>query len=171
MTSARRTGLPMVGVHRRPTQPGVDAGRGDLARADRLHGRARTSLAVSAGEHARNVGHQGLRVRDDEAARAFDSAAFENREVGALARGQDHVVGFELQQSGGIELRIELAVLVLDLLAELEGDLAILFDAHRSPARVQLYPFGHRELDLVRAGRHVAALLERGEVHVRSTLP
>ena len=63
------------------------------------------------------------------------------------------------------------AGLVLGPLAELEGDLAFLVDAHRAPARVQLHAFGDCDFDLVRAGRHVAALLEGGQVHVLRALP
>ena len=114
------------GVHGRPAQPGIDGGRGDLPGADRLHGRPRAVLRVAAGKDARHLGHQGLRVRDDEAAVIFDPAAVEDRQVGALTGGEDHVIGFELQQAGGVELRIEVAVLVAGLLAELEGDLTIL---------------------------------------------
>ena len=159
------------GVHGRPAQPGVDGGRGDLSGADRLHGRPRAVLRVAAGEDARHLGHQGLRVRDDEAAGVLDPAALEDRQVGALTGGEDHVIGFELQQAGGVELRIEAAVLVVGPLAELEGDLAFLVDAYRAPARVQLHAFGDGVLDLVRAGRHVAALLEGGQVDVLRALP
>ncbi len=128
-------------------------------------------LRVAAGKDTRHFGHQGLRVRDDEAAYIFDLAAFEDRQVGALTGGEDHVIGFELQQAGSVEYRIEAAVRVAGLLAELEGDVAILIDAQRAPAGVQLHAFGDGELDLVRAGRHVAALLKRGHVDVLRSLP
>ena len=103
--------------------------------------------------------------------RVLDRAAVEDRQVGALAGGEDHVVGLERQQAGGVELRIELAGLVVDLLAELEGALAVLLDADRPPARVQLHAFGDGVLDLVGAGRHLAALLQGDHVDVRRALP
>ena len=54
--------------------------------------------------------------------------------------------------------------------AELEGELAVVVDAHRPPARVQLHTFGDGVLDLVRARRHLAALLERDQVDVLRAL-
>ena len=128
-------------------------------------------LRVAAGKDARHVGHQGLRVRDDEAVVVFDPAAVEDGQVGALTGGEDDVIGFERQQPAGVELRIEVALLVAGLLAELQGELTILTDADRPPARVQLHAFGDGIFDLVRAGRHVAAFLERGEVDVLRALP
>ena len=80
------------------------------------------------------------------------------------------MIGFQLQQAVDVEFRIELAGLVLDALAELEDGDALFLETQRSPAGVNLNAFGDRELDLVGAGRHVAALLERGQVHVPCTL-
>ena len=158
------------GVHSHPAQPGIDGGRGDLSGADRLHGCPWAMLRVAAGKDARHFGHQGLRVRNNEAAYIFDPAAIEDRQVGALTGGEDHVIGFELQQAGGVEYRIEAAVRIVRPLAELQGDLAFLIDADRAPARVQLHAFGDCVFDLVRTGRHFAALLEGGHVDVRRAL-
>ena len=60
--------------------------------------------------------------------------------------------------------------LVVDLLAELEGRLAVLPDADRAPPRVQLHAFSDGVLDLVGAGRHLAAVLEGDHVDVRCAL-
>ena len=81
------------------------------------------------------------------------------------------MIGFQLQEAVDVEFRIELAGLVLDPLAELEDGDALFLETQRSPAGVELHAFGDRELDLVGAGRHVAALLERGQVHVPRALP
>ena len=98
------------------------------------------------------------------------AAAVEDRQVGALTGGEDHVVALERQQAGGVELRIELSGLVVDLLAELEGGLAVLPDADRAPAGVQLHAFPDGVLDLVGAGRHLAAFLQGDHVDVRLRL-
>ena len=127
-------------------------------------------LPVAPGEDARHRGHLGRRVGHDVAAVVLDAAAFEARQVGALAGGEDDVVGVEFQEAGAVELRVELAVLVLDLLAELEDGHPLLVEPQGSPAGAQLHALGDRELDLSRAGRHVAALLQRGQVDVRRTL-
>ena len=128
-------------------------------------------LRVAAGEDSRHVGHQGLRVRDDEAVVVFDPAAVEDGQVGALTGGEDDVIGFERQQPAGVELRIEVALLVARLLAGPQGELTIVTDADRPPARVQLHALGDGIFDLVRAGRHVTAFLERGEVDMLCALP
>ena len=102
----------------------------------------------------------------------FDPAAIEDRQVGALAGGEDHVIGFELQQAGGVEFRIESAVRVAaSARSNCKVTSAILIDAQRPPARVQLHAFGDGDFDLVRAGRHVAALFQRGQVDMLRALP
>ena len=80
-----------------PAQPGVDGGRSDLAGADRLHGRAR---AVFTSPPAKTPGtwSSWFAVRDDKAAIDLDAAAFEDSQVGALADGEDDVIGFELSR-------------------------------------------------------------------------
>ena len=101
----------------------------------------------------------------------LDRAAVEDRQVGALPGGEDHVVRVERQQAGRIELRIELPVRIVRPLAELEGDQAVLVDAQRTPTGVQLHALADSVLDLVRAGGHVAASLERDHVDVTGALP
>ena len=157
-------------VHRRPAQPGIDRAGGDLPGADGLHDRPRAVLHVAPGVDAWHLGHQGFRVGEDEAVSRLDRAAVEDRQVGPLTGGEDHVVALERQQAGGVELRIELSGLVVDLLAELEGRLAVLPDADRAPPGVQLHAFPDGVLDLVGAGRHLAAVLQRDHVDVRCAL-
>ena len=66
---------------------------------------------------------------------------------------------------------LNLPVASLMLLAELEDGFAVLVDAQRAPARLQLHAFGDRGFDLVRAGRHLAALFQRHQVDVLRALP
>jgi hypothetical protein len=129
-------GFACGGVHGISLQPGIDGGSSDLSGADRLHGRSRTMLPIAAREDARHVGHLGLRVGNNEAAHVLDPAAIEARQVCALADCKNYVIGFELQQAIGIELRVEATGLVLDPFAELEDRFAVLLDSYRTPARV-----------------------------------
>ena len=57
-----------------------------------------------------------------------------------------------------------LPALVLDALAELEDGHAFFLDAQRAPAAAQLHALGGGGFDLVRAGRHLAALFQRHQV-------
>ncbi len=117
--------------------------------------------------------HQRAAVGDDEAARDFEPAALDAGEVGALPHGEDDLVALEAQPALGVELRIEAAAIlntVEDAVAVLEHDLAVVLDAHGPPARMQGHALGHGGLDLVRAGRHLAALFEADHVHLLRAL-
>ena len=115
-------------------------------------------LTVAAGKDAGYPGHLGVRVGDREAALALDRTALQQCNVGALAGREQHLIGLQGQQSAGVELRVEATAVVLDPLAELKHRRALGVDAQRTPTGMQLHALGHGQLDLVGAGRHLAAL-------------
>ena len=163
-------GLADACSHRHITQPGVDRRSSDLAGTDGLDRRARPVGHVATGKNAGLARHQRATVGDDETAGDFETAALDAGQVRTLANGEDHMVAFEAQPLAGIELRVEAAGLVKYVFAVLEADRPIFLDARRPPTRMHDHALGDRSLDLVRTGRHLAALFEADHVDLLRSL-
>ena len=99
----------------------------------------------------------------------LDRTAVEDRQVGALTGGEDHLVALERQPAGGVELRIDFPLSSWTC-SQSWKVLSPSSPMLTGPSPGQLHAFPNGVFDLVGAGRHLAAVLEGDHVDMRCAL-